>query len=526
MRRRGQPALDGLRILVRSIRFRLALWFAAVLAAVLVGFSAFIYARQARDLNDEAQYKLNARARQLEAYLKYNAGEYFVGKRQLTPVWGEERQYWLQEDDILALADLDGNILQKVGPVAEADLKQVAQIGIAQGIYENRFSYSVVEATAEGKLIEEKYLFVVAPVSDRGGAIGSLILGGPVDPNGQLRRLLVTLTFGNLATLGLALAGGYWLAHRAMRPVRRIVHTAREISATDLSRRIGLNTQDELGELASTFDRMLDRLKEAFDRQRQFTADASHELRTPLTIINLEVNHALAARRSEKEYRCALGVVQAENERMTHLVNNLLALSRMDAGQIELAREPLDLSDVTLEVVERLSPLAQGAGVQLFTGSLPELLVRGDRQFLGQMISNLVENAIKYTRGEAPRVVVETELDGRLPGGGQAAVLRVRDNGPGIAPEHLGRIFDRFYQLDPARAHSPEEAEGGEAAGAVSTGSGLGLSIVQWIARAHGGEARAASEVGRGSEFSVWLPLATPENRFPYLSDTGGKIGF
>lgn len=510
MRPRAQPVLDGLRVLVRSIRFRLALWFAAILAAVLVVFSAFIYARQASDLNDEAQYRLNARARQLEGYLKYNAEEYFLGLRQLTPTWGEERQYWLQEGDILALADLEGNILQKVGPVPEGDLKQVAQVGIAQGIYENRYSYSVVEASAEGRLIREKYLFVVAPVSASRDPIGTLILGGPVDPTGQLQRLLVTLTLGNLATLGLALAGGYWLAHRAMRPVRRIVRTAREISATDLSRRIGLHSQDELGELANTFDRMLDRLKEAFDRQRQFTADASHELRTPLTIINLEVSRALAARRPEHEYRRALSVVQAENERMTHLVNNLLALSRMDAGQTELVREPLDLSDVTLEVVERLSPLAQEAGVHLFTGNLPELMVRGDRQFLGQMISNLVENGIKYARAGEPRVIVETGLDGRLPGGQPAAVLRVRDNGPGIAPEHLGRIFDRFYQVDQARARSPEQGESGEKAGAVSSGSGLGLSIVQWIARAHGGEALATSEVGRGSEFSVRLPLISP----------------
>jgi signal transduction histidine kinase len=306
----------------------------------------------------------------------------------------------------------------------------------------------------------------------------------------------------------LVLAGGYWLANRAMRPVQRITHTAQEISATDLSRRINLGTEDELGSLADTFDRMLDRLQAAFDRQRQFTADASHELRTPLTIINLEVDRALEYRRTVPDYVRALSVVQAENELMTRLVNNLLALSRMDAGQAALSLEILDLSDVTLEVMERLTPLAEGRGVQLATGGLPELFVSGDRQYLGQMISNLIENAIKYSRQPDARVWIETGLEENQPAGEPFARIWVKDNGPGISPEHLPHIFDRFYQVDQARSRNTEEGEDALPGGQMLIGSGLGLSIVQWIAHAHGGEVEVGSEVGRGSTFSVRIPLA------------------
>jgi signal transduction histidine kinase len=163
-------------------------------------------------------------------------------------------------------------------------------------------------------MTRDNYLFVVAPITLNHAAIGSLILGSPIDPTGQMDRLLLTLVFGNIATLAIALAGGYWLADRAMRPVRMITRAAREISETDLSHRLNLGARDELGELADTFDGMLSRLQAAFSRQRQFTADASHELRTPLTIINLETGRALAARRTRQEYERALTVIQSENE--------------------------------------------------------------------------------------------------------------------------------------------------------------------------------------------------------------------
>jgi len=173
------------------------------------------------------------------------------------------------------------------------------------------------------------------------------------------------------------------------------------------------------------------------------------------------------------------------------LVNDLLTLARMDNGQVALEKVPLDLSDVAVDAIDRLTPLAARKGVKLETGDLPETNMLGDRQSLLQLVSNLIENAIKYTDGDDKRVCIETGVtDGH-------AWIRVSDNGPGIDPEHLPHLFDRFYRVDKARARAMDEDSDSP------TGSGLGLSIIQWIAQAHGGEVHVESTPGNGSSFEV-----------------------
>jgi signal transduction histidine kinase len=289
--------------------------------------------------------------------------------------------------------------------------------------------------------------------------------------------------------LVIALLGGYWLSDRAMRPVHTITQAARSISETDLSRRLNMKSKDELGELADTFDGMLGRLQAAFERQRQFVADASHELRTPLTIVNLETSRALAFPRKAEEYRQSLSIIQCENDFMTSLVNDLLTLARMDAGQDRMENLPVDLSDVALETLERLAPLAARNGVRLEAGELPEARILGDRQYLVQMVSNLVDNAIKYSAGEDKKVSIETGTSG------ETSWVRVSDNGPGIAPEHLPHLFDRFYRIDKSRTREAGNSSGSN----YPVGSGLGLSIVQWIVQSHGGEIKIESLLGAGT---------------------------
>jgi signal transduction histidine kinase len=264
-----------------------------------------------------------------------------------------------------------------------------------------------------------------------------------------------------------------------------------------------LQRRDEFGELAATFDNMLARLEAAFKRQAQFTADASHELRTPLTIIDLETNRALTQLEQPEDYRQVLEHIRAENAQMAAIVNSLLLLARADTGQMTLDWQEVDLSDIALASVERLLPLARQSQVTLATGDLPEVLVRGDPRYLGQVMANLIENGIKYTGGIGKRVSVELSVDRQRWG-----VVRVQDDGPGIAEEDLPWLFERFYRVDKARLRGQKKTvQEGKPGRAGPGGSGLGLSIVQWIVRAHGGEVRVESTIGTGTLFEVLLPL-------------------
>jgi signal transduction histidine kinase len=331
-----------------------------------------------------------------------------------------------------------------------------------------------------------------------------LVVGLPSDVPQQRQQLLVSLLLALPVILLLSTGGGLWLAHHALRPVQAITRTARQIGESDLHQRLHLARHDELGELAATFDQMLDRLEAAFERQRQFTADASHELRTPLTIIDLEANQALTQARTPEEYRQAIVLMQQENSAMARLVNDLLTLARADSGQAVPKRDEVDLSEVVLESIERLTPLAYQQEMTIQLGTLPELLLLGDRQYLAQLVTNLTENALKYSAGVGKHVCIET--GGEQEGEQSWAWLRVSDQGPGIAAEHLPHLFERFYRVDQSRTHAQETAPARVALPARPTGSGLGLSIARWIAEAHGGQIHVESTEGQGSTFEVWLP--------------------
>jgi len=475
-----------------SIRFRLTLWFVFILALVLGVFSAFIYFVQARDLQVDSVGHMQAKFAYIQNYFRGAEWQNSDLSSANIPV----NTTPLQKGDLLILIDAKGVMLKNWG---ETLAKPDSIIGSLVSAGSQRQGVNVYEQTipvinGTNQTVNTDYLFIITPVLHDNLLMGYLIIGTPSDLNSQLHRLTTSLVLGNLGMLVIAFLGGLWLADRAMRPVATITHAARNISESDLSRRLNMRGRDELAELAGTFDDMLARLQAAFDRQRRFVADASHELRTPLTIVNLEVGRALSSRRSTAEYQRTLQVVNAEGERMTRLVNDLMTLARMDAGQAILQFENLDLSDVALEAVERMSALAEHQHIKLETGELPELQVRGDRQGLIQMISNLIENGIKYS-GVGQGVRIETS------GSKNTASLRISDTGPGIPPEHLPRLFDRFYRVDAARSHNSDEDSDSP------TGSGLGLSIVSWIAQAHNGNIKVESKVNEGTTFEVILPL-------------------
>jgi len=298
------------------------------------------------------------------------------------------------------------------------------------------------------------------------------------------------LIMAALFPLALALAGGggWFLAHRALRPVDRMTRAARQIGASQLHARLELaGTNDELDRLAETLNEMLTRLEAAFTEMRQFTADASHELQTPLTILRGEVEIALRAERSPDEYVKVMKSALEEIERISLLVEGLLLLARSDAGVLKMDRKPLDPMTLVEDALGRLEPMARARSISLSLGSMEPLEVQGDLVHLRRLLFNLVDNAIKYTPpGGTVRVSVERR--------NEWAVIAVEDSGIGVAAEEQRKVFQRFYR-------SPEARSGAQG------GSGLGLAIVKSIAEAHGGRVEIESAQGKGSTFRAFLPL-------------------
>jgi signal transduction histidine kinase len=314
--------------------------------------------------------------------------------------------------------------------------------------------------------------------------------------NARTLKELRNYSFTALGVLFVASLGVGWVvAGRVLRPIGRITAVARDIQATDLSRRIELpGPDDELKQLGDTFDAMLARLDAAFAAQRQFVADASHELRNPLAIIRTNVDVALADPRADPEdLRHTITVVKRASDRMARLVDDLLALARRQEPTLE--HEPVDLGDAVAEASDDFVVPAAARNIVLDRAIAPGVVVIGDRDALKRAVANLLENAVRLApQGSRIRLATGSERD--------RAWIAVADEGPGIAPEDQPHVFDRFWRADKARAR----ADGG---------TGLGLAIVRQIAESHGGQVRLQSKVGVGSSFVIWLPVATSGSTEP-----------
>jgi signal transduction histidine kinase len=290
---------------------------------------------------------------------------------------------------------------------------------------------------------------------------------------------------GVLAALTLAGISGGMLVRRALSPLVGITRTAQSIeSSSDLSRRVAYSgPKDEIGQLATTFDHMVEHLDRSFESQKHFVADASHELRTPLTVFqgNLDL---LKRNLGEEERQESLRAMEAEGHKMGKIVEDLLLLAEVESGHMELS-EVVSLKEILLEGLKRGQHLAGNRSIILARHE--DLDVRGDIHRLKQLLSNLIDNAIKYTP-EGGSITLSLFRDGDW------ARLEVADTGTGIALEHLPHVFDRFYRVDKVRSR----AEGG---------SGLGLAIVRGIAEQHGGKVTVTSKPGKGSIFTTWLKL-------------------
>ena len=483
--------------LTQSVRTRLTLWYLAVMAVIVCIYGGSLYATQTFLNADTAESNLETQLYQDSQRFAQTYEQALLDHQTLTDLHLAQ-----SSQEMVLLLRTDGSILDLRGPLADSVIEPL-RVRAEQNA--QMLDLTVPQSHSHGWGwwgTGNNYRILLTPVLNQNAHVATLLVGLP-------RQYLISFQaiwlFWGIVALLIAAIGGYWLSGKALRPVKMITRTANEINATDLRRRLHLQRRDEFGELAATFDQMLARLEAAFKRQSQFTADAGHELRTPLTIIELEINRALTQLPPSPAYRQVLEQIQAENEQMIGIVNNLLLLARADTGRIELHQEEVDLSDIALGAVERLLPVAQQSQITLSTGDLPELLVIGDPQYLKRIVMNLVENGIKYTHGIGTRVRVELACEQ-----GRWGVIRVQDDGPGIAEEHLPYLFERFYRVDKARTHSQKEQSCALPDEERPGGTGLGLSIVQWIAQVHGGEVRVESKMGEGSTFEVRVPLSTP----------------
>ncbi|MBN1482086.1 HAMP domain-containing protein [candidate division KSB1 bacterium] len=281
--------------------------------------------------------------------------------------------------------------------------------------------------------------------------------------------LAAKLSSGAYFILLLALAGGTFLANRALKPMKLITQKARQISAQSLSERLPVvHPKDEIGQLTIVINNMLDRLEGSFDRLKRFTSDASHEFRTPLTSIRSIGEVALKHNLNRQKYREAIGSMLEETERLTQLVNNLLILTRGDAGKVKLVFAQEDLISLINDVIEELRILAEDKNINLSFTHSDDIVLNIHKATLQHAVTNVLHNAIKYTpKSGRVKVTVSQTKD-------NCARVDISDNGPGVPADVRDKVFERFFRIDDARSRT-------------NGGAGLGLSIAKWAVELNGG---------------------------------------
>jgi len=315
-----------------------------------------------------------------------------------------------------------------------------------------------------------------------------VLVGRSLAPDlAAMRRLALWLGAAGAAVLVLGLAGGWWVATRAIQPIEAISATAVKIAGGDLSQRINAaDTDSELGRLAGVLNSTFARLEAAFTQQARFTSDASHELRTPVSVILSQTQTALSRQRPGPEYREALEACQRAARRMKTLTESLLELARLDAGQEAMKQERFDLLRVVGECLEMVRPLAAERGIKIHC-DVAAIECLGDAGRIGQVVTNLLTNAIAFNRDQG-----EVRLAARIEE--NAVLLTVSDTGQGIPEEDVPHLFERFYRADKSRSR-------------IQGRNGLGLAICKAIVDAHGGSLEVSSQLEVGSTFTLKLPL-------------------
>jgi two-component system, OmpR family, sensor kinase len=486
-----------------SVRVRLTLWYTAVLTFVLIVLALITYSIFWRSTLQRTDVNLSELSEAFLTTLDAEAKDQ-IGSDSLK----EAGQVAINEhrfrDHVFAIFDDAGNIVvtsEGALPSAPANGSSVGG-PLSSPSFQRFLDASSHTDRLFGKVKGGKdgYRAFARRFSSSGKTYTLVILQSLHAQQEMLEEVTATFAWVIPIAIVLASVGGYFLARKSLAPVVAMSSQAGRIGAANLHERLAVqNERDELGHLAQSFNSLLDRLSQSFERQQRFMADASHELRTPVAILRGETEVALSQEaRSLKEYRESLEVLHQEATRLTHIVEDLFTLTRADAGQYPLQPRDFYLDELVGECVHSARTLALAKKISLNLEESSESPIPADESLLRRMILNLLDNAIKYTP-EGGRVTVTCKRVA------DEYVVAITDTGGGIPVELQPRIFERFFRADKARSRTENDG----------SGAGLGLSISRWIAEAHHGRLELTRSDSTGSTFTAYLPTG------PFPSATG-----
>jgi two-component system, OmpR family, sensor kinase len=457
------------------IKARLTVWYLTLLSVILVAFGAFLFFRLRTDLVHGVDQSLESRAAQIT--LGYQGGD-----QNFQDVSDASLRNVASAETAAQRLSPAGTVLDATGDPAVTDQPMIDAQGIAAAVH-GRSVLATVVLGSEG----EPFRVLALRIPNVSQTSVLVVASSLEDVDSSIHRLLILFATGIPVALLLAVLGGWLIARKALQPVARMTAEAQQIRADRLEDRIAIPpTDDEIQRLARTLNDMLGRLQEGVESQRRFVADASHDMRTPLTVMASEIDVGLETHRlGEKGARELLVSNREQVEWMARMIDNLLTLASIEGGQLELLRSPTDLQALASEVIARLGSLVDTTGVQISANGGSAWVI-GDPDRLSQVLTNLVENALKYAGAGAQVRLLTWQRDGE-------AGFTVSDTGPGIPPESVPHLFDRFFRVDAARSSARQ-------------GSGLGLAICREIVRAHGGRIWVDSPEGGGSSFSIAIP--------------------
>jgi len=447
---------------------KVTLAFAGVMAVVLAVIGIVLYLRFEAHLDETLNQGLRSRAGDVSALIQRRGSALAAPGRSVLVERGESF----------------AQILDAHGAVVDASPKLKAEPLLTPSLVERATRETFILTRPNPFEPSEPARLLATPATERGRRLIVVVGAGADDRNSQLGSLALLLAISGPVALLLASLAGYGVASAALRPVEAMRRKADEITEDDPGARLPVGSaDDEIGRLGTTLNGMLARLERAIERESAFVADASHELRTPLAILKTEIELALRGPRTGEELRDALHSAAEETDRLVELAEALLVLARTDGAMMPLATAEVDTARLLNGVSVRFASRISASGRTLVVDDRQQAHVTADPQRLEQALDNLVENALRHGKGCIH--LETTQRDGMV-------ALHVRDEGSGFPPEFIASAFERFTRTDHARSRG---------------GAGLGLSIVRAIARAHGGEARAANDPDGGARVSIELPV-------------------